>query len=208
MHEMGIQAIYPKLNLSRRHPEHIVYPYLLRGVKASWPNHIWGIDITYVRVQGSWLYLVAVLDWFARSIVSWQLDDTLEIGFVLEAVKRALDSATPTIFNSDQGSHFTSPQYTELVKAVGAQISMDGRGRVFDTIFTERFWRSFKYEDVVRHVSRLRHCSTHSSLGTEPAVPSAVPYAVRRQRKAPSKACRRRKPADNVPAVFGRTVPP
>jgi putative transposase len=148
MHEMGLQAIYPGPKLSNSHPEHLVYPYLLRNVRAAYPNHIWGVDITYIRLRGSWLYLVAILDWYSRYVISWALDDTLEIGFVLDAMDRALRVATPTIWNSDQGSHFTSPLCIERLKAKSVQISMDGRGRAFDNIFTERFWRSLKYEEV------------------------------------------------------------
>jgi putative transposase len=148
MREMGIAGIAPGPNLSQRHPQHRVYPYLLPGVTAQQPNHIWGIDITYVRLGHGWMYLVAVLDWFSRYVVSWALDDTLELPFVLEAVEQALTIAIPEVWNSDQGSHFTSPQYTKRVEASGARISMDGKGRALDNIFTERFWRSLKYEEV------------------------------------------------------------
>lgn len=151
MQEMGIAAIYPGPNLSRRHHEHQIYPYLLRGVTAAAPNHIWGIDITYIRLRQGWMYLVAVLDWYARYVVSWALDDTLEMPFVVDAVERALTSATPQIWNSDQGSHFTSPHYTQRLEAAGIRISMDGKGRALDNIFTERFWRSVKYEEVYRY---------------------------------------------------------
>lgn len=151
MHEMGMAAVFPGPNLSRRHPEHRVYPYLLRHLVAAHPNHVWGVDITYVRLRGSWLYLVAILDWYSRYVVSWALADTLEIEFVLDAVEQALTLATPQIWNSDQGSHFTSPQYTQRLQAAGVQISMDGRGRALDNIFTERFWRSLKYEEVYLH---------------------------------------------------------
>lgn len=148
MQEMGIAAIYPGPNLSRRRLDHRVYPYLLHGVTASFPNHVWGIDITYIRLRQGWMYLVAVLDWYARYVVSWALDETLEMPFVLEAVEQALAVATPRIWNSDQGSHFTSPQYTQRVEAAGVQLSMDGKGRALDNVFTERFWRSLKYEEV------------------------------------------------------------
>jgi putative transposase len=151
MQEMGLAAIYPGPKLSQRHPEHRVYPYLLRNVIAAHPNHIWGVDITYVRVRGSWLYLVAILDWFSRYVISWAVDDSLEIAFVLDAMDRALNLATPLIWNSDQGSHFTSPRCIERLQAKGVQISMDGRCRAFDNIFTERFWRSLKYEEVSLH---------------------------------------------------------
>ena len=148
MREMGIVGISPGPNLSQRRMEHQVYPYLLRHVRSAYPNHVWGIDVTYIRLQASWMYLVAVLDWYSRYVVSWELDQTLELGFVLEAVERALAQATPTIWNSDQGSHFTSPQYLSRLQSAGVQISMDGKGRALDNIFTERLWRTVKYEEV------------------------------------------------------------
>ncbi len=148
MQEMGIAGVAPGPHTSRRHPAHPVYPYLLRHLTAAHPNHVWGIDITYVRLQGSWLYLVAVLDWSTRYVVAWELDQTLELGFVLEAVDRALDVGCPMIWNSDQGSHFTSPQYLGRLESRGIQISMDGKGRALDNIFTERLWRTVKYEEV------------------------------------------------------------
>lgn len=151
MREMGLEAVYPKPNLSQPNPEHRVYPYLLRGLACVRPNHIWGIDITYIRLVGGWLYLVAVLDWFSRYVVSWELSQTLEIGFVLACVERALGEAVPQIINSDQGSHFTSPQFTAPFLAREVSISMDGRGRALDNIFTERLWRTVKYEEVYLH---------------------------------------------------------
>jgi len=151
MREMGIVAIYPGPNLSRRqHKEH-VYPYLLRNLKVSYPNHVWGIDLTYIRMQKGWMYLVAILDWYSRYVLSWELDHTLELPFVLAAVQRALTQATPTIWNSDQGSHFTSSQYQALLREANIQISMDGKGRAIDNIFTERLWRTVKYEEVYIH---------------------------------------------------------
>ncbi len=148
MREMGLEAIYPGPNLSKRNLAHKIFPYLLRGVEASYSNHVWGLDITYIRLKKSWLYLVAVLDWYSRYVVSWELSPTLEQPFVTAAVTRALNKAQPVIFNSDQGSHFTSPQYTDLVLAAGSKVSMDGRGRALDNIFTERLWRTIKYENV------------------------------------------------------------
>jgi putative transposase len=148
MREMGIAGICPGPNLSRRAHGEQVYPYLLRDVRASYPNHVWGIDVTYIRLRGGWMYLVAVLDWFSRFVVSWELDDTLQLPFVLSAVQRALAQARPEIWNSDQGSHFTSPQYRELLLAADVRISMDGQGRALDNIFVERLWRSLKYEMV------------------------------------------------------------
>lgn len=148
MREMGIAGICPGPNLSQRNPAHKIYPYLLRNVTSSHPNQIWGIDITYIRLKAGWMYLVAVLDWFSRYVVSWALDQTLTISFVLEAVEQAFSQAKPEIFNSDQGSQFTSPQYIDRLIAADVQISMDGRGRALDNIFTERLWRSVKYEEV------------------------------------------------------------
>jgi putative transposase len=151
MREMGLAGICPGPNLSKRNLAHAVYPYLLRNLTVAYPNHVWGIDITYIRLRGGWMYLVAVLDWFSRYVVSWALDLSLEIGFVLEAVHGALGQAAPDICNSDQGSHFTSPQYTDLLTGARVQISMDGRGRALDNVFTERLWRTVKYEEVYLH---------------------------------------------------------
>jgi putative transposase len=123
----------------------------LRGVRAASPDHIWGIDITYVRLVAGWLYLVAVLDWYSRYVVSWELSDSLAIEFVLAAVDGALLRSKPRIWNSDQGSHFTSPQYVERLQEASVQISMDGKGRALDNIFTERLWRTIKYEEVYLH---------------------------------------------------------
>ncbi len=148
MQEMGIAAISPRPNLSRRNPDHQIYPYLLRHITSHSPNHVWGGDITSIRLRSGWMYLVAILDWFSRYIVAWELDDTLELPFVLTAVDRALERARPVIWNSDQGSHFTSPQYTTRLKAANVQISMDGKGRALDNIFVERLWRTVKYEEV------------------------------------------------------------
>jgi putative transposase len=148
MREMGLAGVAPGPRLSKAAPGHVVYPYLLRGVTAGYPNHVWGIDITYVRLRHGWLYLAVVLDWYARYIVSWALDQTLQQPFVTTAVQEALATATPRIWNSDQGSHFTSRQYTNLLMAAGVSISMDGRGRALDNVFTERLWRTIKYEEV------------------------------------------------------------
>jgi putative transposase len=190
MREMGIAAIHPGPNLSRRRQDHAIYPYLLRAVTAAHPNHIWGIDITYIRLQRRWMYLVAVLDWYSRYVVSWAIDDTLELPFVLTAVDRALAQAQPTIWNSDQGSHFTSPQYLARLQAANVRISMDGKGRAFDNIFTERLWRSVKYEEVyladyrtprdvatglARYFQLYNEQRPHQSLAYQ--VPAAVYFA-------------------------------
>jgi putative transposase len=151
MREMGIFALVPGPNTSQPAPEHQIYPYLLRKVTAARPNHIWGIDITYIRLTHGWLYLTAVLDWYSRCVISWALSQTLEMDFVLTAVDNALLQAKPEIWNSDQGSHFTSPKYLERLQRAEIQISMDGRGRAMDNIFTERLWRTLKYEEVYLH---------------------------------------------------------
>ncbi len=148
MQEMGIVAIGPKPNLSKPASEHRIFPYLLGGIVASAPNHIWGIDLTYIRLAKGWMYLVAILDWFSRFVIAWELDQTLELDFVLAAVDRALAHATPLIWNSDQGSHFTSPRYLDRLLARNVLVSMDGKGRALDNVFTERLWRSVKYEEV------------------------------------------------------------
>jgi putative transposase len=148
MQEMGIEGIAPGPNTSARRLAHRSYPYLLRGLPIVRPDHVWGVDITYIRLRTGWMYLVAVLDWYSRYVVAWALDQTLELGFVLEAMGAALARATPEICNSDQGSHFTSPQYLGLLTGADVRISMDGRGRALDNVFTERLWRSVKYEEV------------------------------------------------------------
>ena len=151
MREMGIWGIAPGPHTSTAHPDHLKYPYLLHGVTAGYSNHIWGSDITYIRLHHGWMYLVAVIDWYSRYVVAWELSETLELPFVLAATQRALAQAVPTIWNHDQGSHFTSPQYTTLLLDQEVRISMDGKGRALDNIFTERLWRSVKYEEVYLH---------------------------------------------------------
>lgn len=147
--EMGLETLYPKPNLSKPGgSDHIVYPYLLRHLAIERPNQVWGVDITYIRLVGGWMYLVAFLDWFSRYVVAWELSEALELPFVLACRDAALAQAIPQIVNSDQGSHFTSERFTERFLAAGVKISMDGRGRCMDNIFTERLWRSVKYEEV------------------------------------------------------------
>lgn len=148
MREMGIQGIHPGPNLSKRNLEHRIYPYLLRRLTIDHPNQVWGIDITYIRLKGGWMYLVAIIDLFSRYVVAWDMDQSMEIGFVLRTIATALRKAKPEIINSDQGSHFTSPKYIELLESAGVTISMDGKGRATDNIFIERLWRSLKYEDI------------------------------------------------------------
>ena len=145
---MGLEAIYPKPRLSVNGRENRIYPYLLRGVEVMRPNQVWATDITYIRLSGGFAYLVAILDWFSRYVVGWELSVSLEAEFCVEALERTLKTGAPEIFNSDQGVQFTSETFTGLLEAAGVQISMDGRGRVFDNIFVERLWRSVKYEEV------------------------------------------------------------
>lgn len=148
MRLMGIEAIYPKPRLSQVKNEHRIYPYLLRDVKIERPNQVWSTDITYIRLMGGFVYLVAVIDWYSRYILSWQISNTMEVDFCLTSLEDALLIGTPEIFNSDQGSQFTSREFTGRLERAGIRISMDGRGRVFDNIFVERFWRTLKYEDI------------------------------------------------------------
>jgi putative transposase len=146
MRILGIEALYPKPNLSRPAPGHQVYPYLLRGVEIGRPNHVWSTDITYIPMRGGFLYLVAVMDWFSRYVLSWELSNTMEISFCLAALEAALRFGQPEIWNSDQGSQFTSAEFLAPLKQRGIAISMDGRGRALDNVFIERLWRSLKYE--------------------------------------------------------------
>lgn len=152
MRLMGIEAIYPKPRTSTPAPGHEIDPYLLSNIKATYPNHIWGIDITYIPLRQGWLYLVALLDWYSRYVVSWELSDSLGVGFCLEALTRALKTSRPDYHNSDQGSQFTAKDYLSLLKTKETiKISMDGRGAYFNNIFTERLWRSVKREEVYLH---------------------------------------------------------
>jgi putative transposase len=148
MQILSIQAIYPKKNTSKPNPENLKYPYLLRELKVVRPNQVWGTDITYVRANGIWFYLVAILDWYSRYVISWKLSKNMHVDFCNQVLMEALKKAIPEIHNSDQGSQFTSKEYTDILKQKNVQISMDGRGRCFDNIFTERLWRTVKYEEV------------------------------------------------------------
>jgi putative transposase len=147
---MGIEAIYPKVKpkTSQANEQHRKYPYLLKGLPITRPNQVWGADITYIKLETGWCYLVAFLDWFSRYVISWELSPTLEIPFCLTALERALKIAVPEISNTDQGSHFTSEQFLAPLLNKNVKISMDGRGRCMDNIFTERLWRAVKYENV------------------------------------------------------------
>lgn len=151
MRLMGLEAIYPKPKLSQRSKEHKIYPYLLREIPIDRPDQVWSTDITYVRMAHGFIYLVAIMDWFSRYVLSWEISITLEKQFCLIALQRALMISKPEIFNTDQGSQFTSLEFTGCLEGAGIEISMDGRGRVFDNIFVERLWRSVKYEEVYLH---------------------------------------------------------
>lgn len=149
MREMGIEALYPKLNLSKRNLQHKIYPYLLKGVTAGYPNHIVGTDITYIRMSKGFCYLTAFMDWFSRFVLSWRLSITMETSFCLEAAEEAVKLfGAPVIINEDQGSQNTDRLMTTFWEKLGTQISMDSKGRALDNIFTERLWRSVKWEDV------------------------------------------------------------
>lgn len=150
MRMMGIEAIYPKPKLKTSIPDNQdrKFPYLLKDLAIIRPNQVWGTDITYIKLETGWAYLIAIIDWFSRYAISWKLSRTLQIDFCLEAVDEALEKSIPEILNSDQGSHFTSPLFTGRLLDKNVQISMDGRGRCMDNIFTERLWRSLKYENV------------------------------------------------------------
>lgn len=149
MRILRIQVVYPKKDLSKPHPDHRVFPYLLGGVTVSRANQVWSTDITYIRMRHGFLYLIAIIDWYSRYVLSWRLSNTLDTGFCLEALEEALENYGPCeIFNSDQGCQFTSKTFTDRLLSAGIQISMDGKGRAFDNIFIERLWRTVKYEEV------------------------------------------------------------
>ena len=180
MKVMSIEAIYPKPNLSRSDNQNQTYPYLLRDLTIDRPNHVWGTDITYVKLNKGFAYLVAIIDWYSRYVVAWEICNNLEIDFVLENIRKALKVGKPEIHNSDQGSHFTSPQYTDILQSENIKISMDGKGRCMDNIFIERLWRSVKYENIyiksynniqeakaglTEYFELYNNYSPHSSLG-------------------------------------------
>jgi putative transposase len=148
---MGLMAVYPKPHLSLNPLEHRRFPYLLRGVNIQRPNQVWSSDITYIRLRNGFVYLAAVIDWFSRYVLAWELSTTLEVGFCVAVVEQALRAQRPEIFNTDQGAQFTSVAFQAPLLAAQVKLSMDGRGRVFDNIFVERLWRSVKYEEVFLH---------------------------------------------------------
>lgn len=180
MRKLGLEAIYPKPNLSKPHKEHLKFPYLLRGMKIEHSNQVWATDITYIRLKGGFIYLLAIMDWHSRFVIDFEVSNSLESTVFVETLKRALEKGEPEIFNSDQGSQFTAIEWLKVLTEKGVQISMDGRGRCFDNIFVERLWRSVKqeevylkeYEDVWQAEESLRkyvyfynHQRPHQSLG-------------------------------------------
>lgn len=190
-HCMVLEAIYPKKNLSRKNSEHKIYPYLLRNVRAAFPNHIWSTDITYIRMENGFLYLMAILDWYSRYVLDWELSNNLESDFCIDALKRTLEHNNHCkIFNTDQGSQFTTTKFTDILATNGISISMDGKGRALDNVFVERLWRSVKYEKIYLHefytVQQVHdaleeyfmyynNCRPHQGLNNE--IPKNVYYA-------------------------------
>lgn len=151
MRMMGLEAQCPKPNLSKPAPGHTVYPYLMKSIKADRPNQAWCADITYIRLEGGFVYLVAIMDWFSRKVLAWELSNSLDTAFCTDALQRAFRThGAPEVFNTDQGCQFTSQEWTGLLKERDIRISMDGRGRALDNVFVERLWRSVKYEEVYR----------------------------------------------------------
>lgn len=180
MYKMGLQAIYPRPRPKVERHNHKIYPYLLAGVEIGRPNQVWSTDITYIPLQTGFMYLVAVIDWFSRYILAWELSNTLDGHFCQVALQQALTQGRPQIFNTDQGVQFTATAFTDILSQAEIQISMDGRGRALDNIFIERFWRSLKYEDIYiwnyasvpellaglqRYFTRYNRHRPHQSLG-------------------------------------------
>ena len=180
MRVMGLQATLPGPHTSRPHPANRIYPYLLRGMEICAPNEVWSADITYIPMRRGFMYLVAVMDWFSRYVIAWDLSNSMEAGFCVATLAKALEGGCPRIFNTDQGSQFTSEEFTGTLIRAEVQISMDGRGRALDNVFIERLWRSVKYEDVylrdygdghalhkglARYFRFYNHERPHSSLG-------------------------------------------
>ncbi|HUM82001.1 MAG TPA: IS3 family transposase, partial [Methanothrix sp.] len=148
MRKMGLVAIYPKKKLSKAHPDHKKYPYLLRDVVIDHPDQVWSVDLTYIRLQHGFVYLCAIMDWHSRYVLAWDISITMDAAFCTRTLEKALKISKPEVFNSDQGSQFTSADFTGILERAGISISMDGRGRTFDNIFVERLWRTVKYEEV------------------------------------------------------------
>jgi len=191
---MGLEAIYAKPRLSDPAPGHRIYPYLLREVVIDHPDHCWASDITYIRMRGGFVYVVAIMDWYSRYVLSWEVSVSLETSFCVTALEWALEQGQPEIFNTDQGAQFTSAAFTGRLEQQGVKISMDGRGRAMDNIFIERLWRTVKYEEIFLHdyadVSEViaglkryfrfyNHERPHQSLGNQ--TPAAVYFATGRR---------------------------
>lgn len=151
MRLMGLEAVYPKPSLSEPSKEHRKYPYLLKGLLIDRADQVWGADLTYIRLSQGFVYLIAIMDWFSRYVLAWEISTSLEKAFCLRALERALERSAPEIFNTDQGVQFTSVPFVHSLESAGIRVSMDGRGRVFDNIFVERLWRTVKYEEVYLH---------------------------------------------------------
>ena len=190
MRLIGLEAIYPKPNLSQPKDNVRRYPYLLKGLTITAPNQVWSTDITYIPMTQGFLYLVAIIDWFSRYVLAWQLSNTMEVGFCLETLETSFQQGKPLIFNTDQGSQFTSAAFTKRLEQQGIAISQDGRGRALDNIFVERLWRSVKYEEVYlksygsvaeaiksldAYFHFYNHQRLHQSLGYQ--TPSAVHFS-------------------------------
>ncbi len=148
LRKMGLEAIYPKVNLSKANPEHKIFPYLLRNVPIVRRDQVWSTDITYIRLRKGFVYLMAIIDWYSRYVLNWRISTSLEADFCVEALKETLAEGRCEVFNTDQGSQFTTNRFTEPLLARGIKVSMDGKGRALDNIFVERLWRSVKYEDI------------------------------------------------------------
>jgi len=157
MRLMGLEAIYPKPRLSLPNQAHKRYPYILRNLVIGYPDQVWCADITYIRMLRGFVYLTAIMDWYSRFVLAWEISNSLDTSFCLSALKQALELSKPEIFNTDQGSQFTSNEFTSTLEEENIRISMDGRGRVFDNIFVERLWRSVKYEEVYLHQYQTVH---------------------------------------------------
>ena len=194
MRLMGMEAVAPKPKTSEPHPEHVAYPYLLRGLTISRVNQVWATDITYIPMKTGFVYLVAIMDWYSRHVLSWRLSNTLDSSFCVEALEEAFARfGKPEIFNTDQGAQFTAAAFTGKLEAAGVAVSMDGRGRALDNVFVERLWRSVKYEDIyirsyetvaelleglIRYFGFYNQERLHQSLGYE------IPEEVYRGKKA------------------------
>jgi len=165
MRTMGLEALYAKPKTTERCPEHRVFPYLLRGLLIDRPDQVWATDVTYIPMALGFLYLVAILDWFSRCVLSWRLSNSLEASFCVEALEQALARGRPEIFNSDQGCQFTSQPFVDTLLGAGVKVSMDGKGRCMDNVFTERLWRSLKHEEVYLHAYETG-VEAHTGIGS------------------------------------------